>query len=50
MFLRRRNWDSPNFPRELYHDSKSKRGRVLMHSKAIIFLQSSLAKSHIHRR
>lgn len=33
MFCRRNQWEGKNFPRELFHQTKSKRGRVLMHSK-----------------
>jgi len=33
MFFKRADWASAGFPRELFHDSKSKRGGVLMHSK-----------------
>jgi len=33
MFFKRADWASGGFPRELFHDSKSKRGGVLMHSK-----------------
>jgi tyrosyl-DNA phosphodiesterase-1 len=33
MFFKRVDWASGAFPRELFHDSKSKRGGVLMHSK-----------------
>ena len=33
MFCRRAQWEGKNFPRELFALSKSKRGRVLMHSK-----------------
>jgi hypothetical protein len=33
MFFKRPDWASEGFPRELFHDSKSKRGGVLMHSK-----------------
>lgn len=36
MFCRRNQWESAKFPRELFHDSKSKRGGVLMHSKVCI--------------
>ncbi|EJD04669.1 phospholipase D/nuclease [Fomitiporia mediterranea MF3/22] len=36
MFCRKAQWESKNFPRELFHDSNSKRGRVLMHSKMIV--------------
>ena len=34
MFCRRNQWEGKNFPRELFHQTRSKRGRVLMHSKA----------------
>ena len=37
MFFKRTNWASDQFPRELFHDSKSKRGGVLMHSKVCYF-------------
>ena len=33
MFFKRVDWASNGFPRELFHDSRSKRGGVLMHSK-----------------
>ena len=33
MFFKRADWASNGFPRELFHDSRSKRGGVLMHSK-----------------
>ncbi|KAL5520516.1 hypothetical protein ACEPAG_9740 [Sanghuangporus baumii] len=36
MFCRKVQWEAKNFPRELFYDSNSKRGRVLMHSKMII--------------
>ncbi|KAF9650179.1 phospholipase D/nuclease [Thelephora ganbajun] len=36
MFFKRADWASGGFPRELFHDSKSKRGGVLMHSKMIL--------------
>ena len=36
MFCKRTWWQGANFPRELFHDPKSKRGRVLMHSKACL--------------
>jgi len=36
MFCRKAQWEAEKFPRELFHDSKSKRGRVLMHSKMIL--------------
>ncbi|CAL1698618.1 unnamed protein product [Somion occarium] len=36
MFCRRSQWEGAKFPRNLFHDSRSKRGGVLMHSKMII--------------
>jgi len=36
MFCRKNQWEGTKFPRELFHDSKSKRGGVLMHTKMII--------------
>ncbi|KAF8513970.1 tyrosyl-DNA phosphodiesterase-domain-containing protein [Gautieria morchelliformis] len=36
MFCQRRQWNGPKFPRQLFHDSNSKRGPVLMHSKMIL--------------
>ena len=33
MFCRRNQWEGAKFPRELFHQSRSKRGPVLMHSK-----------------
>ncbi|KZS89546.1 phospholipase D/nuclease [Sistotremastrum niveocremeum HHB9708] len=36
MFCRRSQWSGAKFPRELFHDSNSKRGGILMHSKMII--------------
>ncbi|KAK7684382.1 hypothetical protein QCA50_012329 [Cerrena zonata] len=36
MFCRRNQWVAAKFPRELFHDSRSRRGKVLMHSKMII--------------
>ncbi|PFH50374.1 hypothetical protein AMATHDRAFT_145281 [Amanita thiersii Skay4041] len=38
IFCRRRQWAAKNFPREKFHDSKSKGGPVLMHAKRIIAL------------
>ncbi|KIM27072.1 hypothetical protein M408DRAFT_330219 [Serendipita vermifera MAFF 305830] len=38
MFCRQNQWDSANFPRALFHDSNSKRGGVLMHTKMILGL------------
>jgi tyrosyl-DNA phosphodiesterase-1 len=36
MFCRTNQWEAPKFPRELFHDSNSTGGRVLMHTKMII--------------
>ncbi|CAL1698599.1 unnamed protein product [Somion occarium] len=36
MFCRRSQWEGAKFPRTLFHDSRSKSGGVLMHSKMII--------------
>ncbi|KAI0743057.1 tyrosyl-DNA phosphodiesterase-domain-containing protein [Daedaleopsis nitida] len=36
MFCRRNQWEGKNFPRELFHQTRSKRGKVLMHSKMIL--------------
>ncbi|OBZ74283.1 putative tyrosyl-DNA phosphodiesterase [Grifola frondosa] len=36
MFCRRNQWQGAKFPRELFYQTKSKRGRVLMHSKMIL--------------
>ncbi|GJE97021.1 tyrosyl-DNA phosphodiesterase [Phanerochaete sordida] len=36
MFCRRAQWQAAGFPRELFHDSNSKRGGLLMHSKMIL--------------
>ncbi|KAI0325269.1 phospholipase D/nuclease [Cubamyces sp. BRFM 1775] len=36
MFCRRKQWEGANFPRNLFHQSRSRRGRVLMHSKMIL--------------
>jgi tyrosyl-DNA phosphodiesterase-1 len=33
MFCRKRSWEAAKFPRNLFYESRSKRGRVLMHSK-----------------
>jgi len=38
IFCRRRQWAAKNFPRDKFHESKSKAGPVLMHSKMIIAL------------
>ncbi|KAI0262793.1 tyrosyl-DNA phosphodiesterase-domain-containing protein [Gloeopeniophorella convolvens] len=36
MFCRRSTWEAAKFPRQLFCESRSRRGRVLMHSKMII--------------
>ncbi|KIJ62339.1 hypothetical protein HYDPIDRAFT_30594 [Hydnomerulius pinastri MD-312] len=36
MFCRTNQWEAAKFPRELFHDSNSTGGRVLMHTKMII--------------
>jgi len=33
MFCRKRSWEAAKFPRNLFYESRSRRGRVLMHSK-----------------
>jgi tyrosyl-DNA phosphodiesterase 1 len=33
MFCRKNTWEAAKFPRNLFHESRSRRGRVLMHSK-----------------
>ncbi|KAJ8494567.1 hypothetical protein ONZ45_g13197 [Pleurotus djamor] len=38
MFCSTRTWEAKNFPRQLFHDSNSKAGGVLMHTKMIIGL------------
>ena len=40
MFCRRNQWEGARFPRHLFHDSRSKRGGVLMHTK--VRLQTKL--------
>lgn len=37
MFCRRNQWEGAKFPRDLFYDSNSKRGRVLMHSKVGVY-------------
>ncbi|KAG8681646.1 hypothetical protein FRC08_015504, partial [Ceratobasidium sp. 394] len=41
IFCQRRQWDASTFPKELFVDSNSKRGKVLMHSKMILGLLGS---------
>ncbi|KAI0278964.1 tyrosyl-DNA phosphodiesterase-domain-containing protein [Russula aff. rugulosa BPL654] len=36
MFCRKRSWEAAKFPRNLFYESRSRRGRVLMHSKMMI--------------
>ncbi|CCA72701.1 hypothetical protein PIIN_06638 [Serendipita indica DSM 11827] len=38
MFCRTSQWEGANFPRDLFYDSNSKRGKVLMHTKMILGL------------
>ncbi|KAH9941389.1 phospholipase D/nuclease [Amylocystis lapponica] len=45
MFCRRNQWAAAKFPRELFHQSKSKRGPVLMHSKMIVATFRGSSKS-----
>lgn len=33
MFCRKSTWEAAKFPRNLFGESRSRRGRVLMHSK-----------------
>ena len=39
MFCRKTQWGGANFPKDLFHDSNSKRGKVLMHTK-VSFIHS----------
>ncbi|PPR00298.1 hypothetical protein CVT24_004588 [Panaeolus cyanescens] len=54
IFCRRKQWSAKNFPRSLFHDSRSKAGPALMHSKMIIATlrdnTSSTAGSSTKRR
>ncbi|KAH9911780.1 phospholipase D/nuclease [Epithele typhae] len=36
MFCRRQQWEAANFPRQLFHETRSRRGKVLMHSKMVL--------------
>ncbi|KAL6303385.1 phospholipase D/nuclease [Sparassis latifolia] len=45
MFCRRHQWEAAKFPRQLFHQSKSKRGKVLMHSKMILATIGTSSKS-----
>jgi len=36
MFCRKNTWEAANFPRNLFCESRSRRGRVLMYSKIMI--------------
>ncbi|KAG7442445.1 phospholipase D/nuclease [Guyanagaster necrorhizus] len=40
IFCRRAQWNGKNFPRDKFYDSKSRAGKVLMHTKMIIGLLS----------
>ncbi|KAI3619979.1 tyrosyl-dna phosphodiesterase domain protein [Moniliophthora roreri] len=35
-FCQRKQWEGKNFPRELFHDSKSRAGKTLMHTKTML--------------
>ena len=48
MFFKKADWASDKFPRELFHDSKSKRGGVLMHSKVCLPPPASLISAVAH--
>ena len=46
MFCRRNQWEAAKFPRDLFHQSRSKRGRVLMHSKVrVVTIPSDVVSS-----
>ncbi|KZT08989.1 phospholipase D/nuclease [Laetiporus sulphureus 93-53] len=47
MFCRQNQWEGAKFPRELFHQSRSKRGRVLMHSKHPNARQKQAARSDV---
>ncbi|KAG9019606.1 hypothetical protein FRB90_012452 [Tulasnella sp. 427] len=36
MFCREKQWEAKTYPKQLFHDSKSKRGGILMHSKMVL--------------
>jgi len=36
MFCLRKTWQAASFPKELFHDSNSKRGGILMHTKMVL--------------
>lgn len=46
MFCRKNQWDAQKFPRGLFGQSKSKRGKVLMHSKVRPFSPLSFSPFH----
>ncbi len=48
MFCSKNQWEATNFPPELFHDSKSKRGRVLMHSKVRLSSVFSCSQHRLH--
>ncbi|PCH43297.1 phospholipase D/nuclease [Wolfiporia cocos MD-104 SS10] len=48
MFCRRNQWEAAKFPRELFHQSRSKRGGVLMHSKMILGLYRRRSGTDTH--
>ena len=45
MFCRKNQWEGAKFPRELFVESRSERGKVLMHSKVPRFDVLSLHSS-----
>ncbi|KAI0030960.1 tyrosyl-DNA phosphodiesterase-domain-containing protein [Vararia minispora EC-137] len=45
MFCRKNQWYGPRSPCELFHQSRSRRGKILMHSKMIITMFSDGAKT-----
>ncbi|KAJ3828366.1 tyrosyl-DNA phosphodiesterase-domain-containing protein [Lentinula raphanica] len=45
LFLRRSQWDAPKFPRQIFHDSRSKAGDTLMHTKMIISIVSQTSNT-----
>ncbi|GLB44401.1 putative tyrosyl-DNA phosphodiesterase [Lyophyllum shimeji] len=44
LFCRRRQWAAKNFPRDRFHDSRSRGGPVLMHSKMMIATKKETSK------
>lgn len=56
MFCRRAQWEGARFPRQLFYHAKSRRGKVLMHSKVLcpflvfLLLSSWLWYQHGNKR